>query len=105
MFEKIKDFIGSLFIPKGLYCYNGNHKKCIFRTDVEVYNQYTKKWIKLPFCNFLNLGDVGNDITEEEYNFVKEVLTPEILEKYFPLFLLWDSCKECGINMEFPDGE
>jgi len=88
-------------IPKGLYCYDiikiSNMKIIRKRCPYLVRKKFGK--VSVSYCNYLELGDVGNNISNKEY---KQLLlyfgSREKMEKVLPLFLLWDECKECGKN-------
>jgi hypothetical protein len=69
------------FIPPGLYCYHlisGPDEKMCFKTLVCPYwgKRLDKPEQESGYCHFLGKGDWEKDGT----------------------FLLWDQCKECGIN-------
>ena len=98
MDQKKKD---TSVIPKGCYCYEPseghnkygipNVKYCPYMTSKE-YNG-----VLCPYCAYLEQGTV--DCTDEDFKKLVEHFGSE--EKVFeglPLTLLFDSCKECGIN-------
>ncbi len=83
-------------IPKGTYCYtydeNGKFQICPYWDTIkdapEQYNGY---------CHYLEKGDLD---LEQEMDFIDEK-TKEInkgCDLPFPVSLLWDQVKECGIN-------
>ena len=87
-------------IPHGLYCYSGSRGwgRCPFWSmDRNRPNQYN------GYCSFLGKGDwnLGMDDVIEHFQ-------PSTGERWkllkrdvpIPINLLWDSCKECGINDE-----
>jgi hypothetical protein len=86
-------------IPKGMYCYtydeNGKYKPCPYhelREDrPEQYNGY---------CLFLEQGDLE---LESEMELTDEKTGEKIKgdQLPFPVSLLWDGCKECGINKDY----
>lgn len=88
-------------IPHGIYCYDSkglcpywNYKQITHDRKDEDYEP-----ISIPYCSYLNEGDLFN-LTKEQF---KELLryfncTKEELWEKFPLDLLWDQVKECGIN-------
>lgn len=90
-------------IPQGCYCYtrleNGKLKLCpywsIRKDRPEQENGY---------CSYLQKGDWDINLEAE----MKDVKTGKIVKKKgedapFPIGLLWDMCKECGINEDFED--
>ena len=101
-------------IPHGDYCYTwievpsvsnnfvGKTKTCPY-ADVKDING-----VHVPWCNYLELGGYpGNGKWAGWEDDIKsdEVLTEhfgskEKMEEKLPLFLLFDSCKECGENVE-----
>ena len=102
-------------IPYGDYCYSGVES---IRTDERGMPVRTMKMcpyssyrifngVTVPWCNFLNKGGTEGSLkqgqteeqAEEEYQkLVAHFGTEEALDKALPLFLLFDDCKECGIN-------
>ncbi len=72
-------------IPKGLYC-----SFCPYFTTLLI------EEISIPFCIYLGKGDSGR-LTDKQYDILKTKLKQDPHE-VFPLMILWDSCKECGIN-------
>ncbi len=81
-------------IPKGMYCYSRPR-----REGVCPYWKIIKdEGIDVYWCDYLNMGDVGNYIKDGDYDkLLKKYGETEFHNKY-PLFLLWDQCKECGEN-------
>jgi hypothetical protein len=83
-------------IPKGDYCY----------TWIEVpseSNNYRGKTKQCPYYDCKNIN--GKWKGWEDHNKADKVLTEhfgskEQMEDKLPLFLLFDSCKECGVNVE-----
>jgi hypothetical protein len=101
-------------IPSGNYCYHGTRPR---RADEPEFTEdgrpirylnycphmgsKTFNGVEVPWCNFLGKGDIGNNCSDENHaKLVEHFGTQEALDKVLPLFLLWDSCKECGINEE-----
>jgi hypothetical protein len=82
-------------IPEGPYCYSGD--KCphlSLRTVGEV---------QLMWCRFLDQGTTG-DLTDQEFQQLKnfhKASDDEDIWGLYPLDLLWDHVKECGINDEY----
>lgn len=106
MNEKQKD---ERLIPKGQYCYehigrNGEGrsicpyftKKTIIYDNTDIYNDV----IQIPWCSYLNEGDIGllNDRQIERLT-QHYGCTVDRLNEMYPLDLLWDWVKECGVNM------
>jgi hypothetical protein len=94
-------------IPKGPYCYtpigyeNGVYKvkHCPYHRLIEDRpNQYD------GWCDFLEKGDLE---LEKEMVLTDQDTGEKIRgdELPFPVSLLWDSCKECGINDDDDDTE
>jgi len=98
-------------IPPGSYCYfvdsvrdlepiNGiprwTYKMCPYYKHREINGTF------VPWCDYLNLGGTVGDTTDpEHYPKLKEhYKTDEAMDKELPLHLLFDQCKECGVNDE-----
>ena len=82
-------------IPKGDYCYT-------YKNDTFILCPYWRIIKELPkqyngYCDYLEKGDLE---LEKEMTFTdmktNEKTTGANLP--FPVSLLWDQCKECGIN-------
>lgn len=97
-------------IPEGPYCYT--LKERTERTSdpydlgVEyLYCPYYTKLcigeIKIPYCLFSKEGDLGN-INNKQWEKLKERfgVDDDGLFEMFPYSLLWDHCKECGVNWD-----
>jgi hypothetical protein len=84
-------------IPKGIYCYD-EKGVCPYWSSLDgLPDQYN------GYCSFLDKGDVELAQQMELQN----VKTGEVArgdELPFPVSLLWDQCKMCGIN-DFDDEE
>ena len=86
-------------IPKGPYCYDENG----------LCPNFKHKWIggvEIYWCKHLNQGGIGNSTTDEEFKMLKRFhKTDEDDDIYgiYPLSLLWEQVKECGINNEDED--
>ena len=86
-------------IPEGLYCYtydkNGEYKPCPYHKTIETRPGQYNGW-----CDFLEKGDIEN---AQEMTLINEKTGEEIQgnDAPFPVSLLWDGCKECGINYGF----
>ena len=94
-------------IPKGIYCYTweehpssenefkGKIKNCPY------YEHRDLNGVSVPWCAFLGAGGTSNDWSEEDWASVRRhYKSEEAMDEELPLFLLWDSCKECGENTE-----
>lgn len=99
-------------IPKGDYCYTWtetpSHKNN-FRGKVKHCPYYEVKnieGVELPWCSYLELGGTpGNgdwtgweDYEKAEKILIKHFGSESEMNDKLSLFLLFDSCKECGIN-------
>jgi hypothetical protein len=87
-------------IPEGQYC-----DKCPFFTWLRVYDDIGH--ISIPYCLYLQQGSYPNngwDNNEFERLLYLLNQTEEEICNYetglLGLDLLWDQCKECGINNE-----
>jgi len=86
-------------IPKGPYCYtydeNNEYKPCPYHRIIEDRPGQYNGW-----CDYLEMGDLEH---EKEMTLINEETGEEIQgdELPFPVSLLWDGCKECGINDEY----
>ena len=101
-------------IPKGDYCYtwkevpseSNNYRGTVNRCSY--YDVKNVNGVQFPWCNYLELGGTpgdGNWAGWEDDIKADEVLTEhfgskEKMEEKLSLFLLFDSCKECGENVE-----
>lgn len=97
-------------IPKGDYCYTLEESNSSYRIPNFKYCPYmtTKEYngVKQPYCGYLEWGGIDNYTTEEEYAKLLEYFgSEEKISEELPLFLLFDSCKECGENMHTPEEE
>ncbi len=102
-------------IPKGDYCYTWKEvpsESNNYRGKVNYCPYYDVKnvnGVEFPWCNYLELGGTPGDGKWkgwEDHIKADEVLTEhfgskEQMEDKLPLFLLFDSCKECGVNTEY----
>ena len=82
-------------IPKGMYCYtyiNNKYVKCPYWRQIKDRPEQYDGW-----CDYLEEGDLelmkGTEATNCKTG---EIVKVEDLP--FPTSLLWDMCKECGIN-------
>ena len=106
-------------IPKGDYCYTWKEapsESNKYRGTVNMCPYYDVKnvnGVDFPWCNYLELGGTPGDgewTGLEDDNKAEEILTEhfgskEKMEEKLPLFLLFDSCKECGENEENEEDE
>lgn len=76
-------------IPKGIYC-TSRKGKCSF------FDYITDENISIPYCHFLNEGDI-TEISDEAFNKLEKKYGMEIWSMY-SLDLLAQDCKCCGIN-------
>ena len=91
-------------IPEGFYCYAGN-QLCPHFSHREINGVF------LPYCELLKHGSIPANLKEEEVRSLIEVwgIDPDSNGGYFEapeeynLFLLWDQCKECGINYDISE--
>ncbi len=80
-------------IPKGVYCYSGKN----------ICPHFTTKSVgtaTITYCKFLKQGSIGN-VTDDEFNYFKDfhkTSSDEDIWELYPLDLLWDQVKECGVN-------
>lgn len=96
-------FYGYWQVPKGLYCYTYRKNKQGFE-QIKIC-PYWDKIDSLPeqnsgYCHWLEQGDI--DINNDENYVLKNIKTgDETLAKDigFPVSLLWDQCKECGVKI------
>ena len=70
-------------IPKGIYCYDENGKCPYWSKNPDHHEQEN------GYCSFLERGDWEVEIPDDFPNFPTSFLS-----------LLWDSVKECSINMD-----
>lgn len=96
-------------IPPGPYCYlldyTQNDGEISFDNLPTVYCPYSTfkefNGVSVSWCEFLNKGGLGNQ-TDEEFNKLMEIFgTEDDVFDQFPLDLLWDSCKECGMGGDY----
>lgn len=92
-------------IPKGPYCYGklirADNKPPFRRTYKSCPYNGTKKiagvWV--CWCKYLDQGGTHNETTDEEWQkLIAHFGTEEKAFDALPLFLLFDSCKECGVH-------
>ena len=91
-------------IPKGMYC-----DGCPYFSYVSLYDDLGE--IRFPYCIYLKVGSMPNGTWKlNEYERIQKLLnqTADELLDYesdglLHLDLLWDGCKECGINDELDE--
>lgn len=83
-------------IPEGPYCYTYDDN------DVYILCPYWRRIPERPeqydgFCDYLEKGDIE---LSKEMIFMDMQTNEEVMgdDLPFPAGLLWDQCKECGIN-------
>lgn len=92
-------------IPKGVYCYDKNGN-CPYFTYLEIYDKECDSVnpIRIPYCLYLSKGSMPNGSWKnKEFSRLKEhfkMSDSEIFDEILPLDLLWDQCKECGVNTD-----
>ena len=101
-------------IPKGDYCYTWKEvpsESNNYRGKVSQCPYYDVKnvdGVEFPWCNYLELGGIpsadkwlgwGDGETAEKV-LIEHFGSKETMEEKLSLFLLFDSCKECGVNNE-----
>ena len=96
-------------IPKGDYCYkyvDGKNKYGIPNTENCPYHSYKElNGAGVVWCDYLELGGLPNDCKEGDHEKLIEFFgSTEAMLSSLPLTLLFDSCKECGINKYTDEG-
>ena len=121
MKETIPIKLNESIIPKGHYCYeyfkNGPviNKWCPYHQYLKVNDNLSATVdddIYITYCIFLKEGSIHNNTTDEQFDRIKEYFGFKTDDDLFDseLFgsgadLLWDGCKECGINYGDEDDE
>ena len=113
--EKAKLPKDESLIPEGSYCYNvikqewdEERQTPVIKTKVCPYWDYdeTKHEQECGYCHFIGKGDWETNASTE-----KTITNMKTGEKFSPsemlitIGLLWDQCKECGINDNFDEYE
>lgn len=93
-----KKILGKIFIPEGIYCYKFPNKRCIFYSHLHLVLEGQE--IAIPYCTYIDKADVGG-LTDQEHELVDAYIKKENMVDYFEYLLLWDCCKECGVNDDF----
>lgn len=82
-------------IPRGPYCYSGH----LGKNRCKHYSFIDDSGIKIPHCNFLNISSIDG---LDDFSFCKLVevyKSKESLYNKYPVSLLFDQVKECGIKL------
>ena len=97
-------------IPKGPYCYTPKQTPCkengwVYGVNMcPHFNTIEDDGVVVVRCEYLKENGLTNDMTDEEFKIlVKKYGSEDEVFDAHPLFLLWDSVKECGEN--WPDEE
>jgi len=90
----IEKFIARKFIPKGQYCYSGHlgADRCIFYTHIK------DEGIKIPYCLYLEDGDISN-LNKDDFEKLKNKYLTLVYAMY-SADELWDQAKCCGLNCD-----
>jgi len=87
-------------IPPGPYCYYSyKGPTCPFWDKDD-----SKPYQENGYCHYLQRGDWENN-DEKEYINVKTGEKQTANQIGLPLSLLWDQCKECGINDDIDEDD
>ncbi len=82
-------------IPKGFYCHDNSGKACIFWTRLNGLPDHENGYCSLLMKSDYDLNEEQGVITWVSGNRkTKKITNPHEI----PMSLLWDQCKECGIN-------
>lgn len=68
-------------IPKGCYCYDENGTCPFWSLDID------RPYQRNGYCSFLQVGDWDTRVPDDMPGFPESALS-----------LIWDQCKECGVN-------
>ena len=82
-------------IPRGPYCYKDKGKHlCPY------YKYKLDSDVLIAFCEYLKCGDISS-ISEDDFNKLLASRDSNLryLYEQFPLDLLWDQVKECGVKL------
>lgn len=96
------------YIPHGMYCYtviSVDWKTGIMKTDTCPFWDYdeTQEEQHGGYCHYLKNGDWERNKEINDKSIIisekdKGKTVSEVIGEDFPSSLLWDQCKECGIN-------
>ena len=99
-------------IPKGMYC-----DGCPYWGRMVLYDEIGK--IEFPYCIYIQIGSIPNNgWKNNEFERLQKLLNLTDDELWFGMDekserqdalleadLLWDGCKECGINNDYDDAD
>ena len=89
-------------IPKGMYC-----DDCPYFSHMRLYDKFGK--IQFPYCLYLNQGSMPNGGWKKKelgrLSFMLKIDKEKLWdhEGLLGADLLWDGCKECGVNNEIDE--
>jgi hypothetical protein len=90
-------------IPKGIYC-----DGCPYFSYLKIFDDEETP-IYVPYCIYLKKGSISDNWKNNEFDRLKTLFNlteDEMFEhELFELSLLFDGCKECGINSEYDESE
>lgn len=89
-------------IPVGPYCYD-KYGRCPYWRHRSTVDKVEVGDQDYGYCLFLELGDVEINKQERRSDQTGNISSAD--ELGLPLSLLWDQCKECGINDDWEDEE
>lgn len=89
-------------IPEGDYCYRITRIEFgkIFTNNCPYSQHKIIAEVYIPYCAYLDKMGIPNCDDEDFEKLVAFYGTRDKVHEAMPLSLLWDSCKECGINEE-----
>lgn len=97
-------------IPNGAYCYHfdltfdGKSENGTIPIVVCPYSVIKNiNGVNIHWCDYINEGDPGNCSDAEFEKLVKYYGSEDNVFDNLKLSLLWDDCKECGINSDVDD--
>jgi hypothetical protein len=87
-------------IPDGLYCYHFDKSdKNSVKTKFCPYSVIKNiNGVDVNWCDYINEGDTGNCSDEDFEKLVEYYGSTDNVDENLKLSILWDGCKECGIN-------
>lgn len=80
-------------IPKGVYCYD-EKGVCPYWSIKEGREEQENGW-----CSYLGKGDIEIGKEMKVYDSDNKLVVDP--PRFIAMGLLWDQCKECGINKDF----
>jgi len=84
-------------IPKGSYC-SGMTYRCPYHTHKAGRDEQED-----GYCEYLEVGDYERNRDENVRYINREGNSNTAYEIGLPFSLLWDGCKECGVNDDWED--